>query len=97
MDWNDALDAFEQRLRCQEAVVAGGGAGNTPVPELPVPDGELPEDLVLRAAALLDRCRQLEDLAARQLAELQAAAPLTAAATSPYARPEAASGAIFQL
>lgn len=58
--WSDALDTLEERLRRQDAVVRGEAPAVTPAGPLPVPDGPFPAELLPRALALLERCRNLE-------------------------------------
>jgi hypothetical protein len=71
MRWDDVLDAFEERLRAQEAAIAM----QAPVPpDLPLEGGtdEMTPTAVLRATALLDRSRALEVQALAQLQKLRA-------------------------
>ena len=71
MNRDDVLDAFEERLRAQEAAIAMQG----PIPpDLPLEGGEdtMSPRAVLRATALLDRSRSLEVLALAQLQKLRA-------------------------
>lgn len=66
-EWDAALAALEERLRQQEAVVEGRSS-HPPTDALPMPVGPMPGDLALRALALLDRSRALEQRAGRELA-----------------------------
>jgi hypothetical protein len=72
--WADALDALEERLRAQEAVVLG-----SPIPPpdegLPMLDGPVPPALLARALALLERSRALEERAVRELDRVRRAGP----------------------
>ena len=64
--WAALLDTFEQQLRRQEAVLRDGAEAPGDL-ALPLPEQPIPDDLVPRAMSLLDRCRRLEELAARQV------------------------------
>jgi hypothetical protein len=56
--WADALDALEERLRRQELVLAG--SAETPAGEwMPAP-GRVPDELIPRALALLERSQTME-------------------------------------
>ena len=71
MSWDDVLDAFEERLRAQEAAIAM----QAPIPpDLPLEGGQdtMSAKSVLRATALLDRSRALEVQALTQLQRLRA-------------------------
>lgn len=68
--WGDALDALEERLRRQAAVLAGTLA-DAPAGGLPLPDGPLPECLLPRALVLLERTQQLEHETAAALAVMR--------------------------
>lgn len=71
MSWDDVLDAFEERLRAQEAAIAM----QAPIPpDLPLEGGQddMSPRAVLRATALLDRSRALEVQALAQLQKLRA-------------------------
>ncbi len=71
MSWDDVLDAFEQRLRVQEAAIAM----QAPIPpDLPLEGGQdtMSRTAVIRATALLDRSRALEVQALAQLQKLRA-------------------------
>lgn len=71
MSWDDVLDAFEERLRSQEAAIAM----QAPIPpDLPLAGGagDMTPVAVLRATALLDRSRALEVQALAQLQKLRA-------------------------
>lgn len=65
--WADLLDAFEERLRRQEAALRGGTAPPDGM-ELPAPDHPLPPELRSRALALLDRSWALEAKVGREVA-----------------------------
>lgn len=68
LDWPSVLDALEARVRAQEAAIEGRG---------PYPDGDdiaftvdgpLPEELRMRAIALVYRCNSLQAKAGAELA-----------------------------
>ena len=67
-EWVEALDALEARLQRQEEVVAGYRL-DPAEGELPLPDGDMPAELMERAQTLLARSRQLEQLAQRRLSQ----------------------------
>lgn len=69
--WDDALDALEERVRRQEAVV-DGRSDDVPPGGLPIVDGPLPADKVARAMALLDRITRLEREGREELARMRA-------------------------
>ena len=58
MSWADALDALEERLRRQEQALANGG--EVTADQWTPAEGLVPEELVPRAVALLERSRALE-------------------------------------
>ena len=64
--WAALLDAFEEQLRRQEAVLRDGAEppGDLALPLLGQP---IPAGLVPRAMSLFDRCRQLEEQVAKQI------------------------------
>ena len=64
--WPALLDAFEEQLRRQEAALRNGAEapGDLALPWLEQP---IPTNLVPRAMSLLDRCRELERLAAEMV------------------------------
>ncbi len=65
--WSSALDELEALLRRQQEVALGMRA-DVPGGEFQPPDGTLPMELADRARALLARCREVQAVAARQLA-----------------------------
>lgn len=71
--WESVLDALAERLRAQQQAIELHGV----IPAelighpIPMPDGEMPEHLLLRGLALLEQMRELEAQAGIELGRLR--------------------------
>jgi hypothetical protein len=74
VDWPSALDALAERVRAQRHAVELHGVVPSDLAgfELPLPEGDIPEHLVVRAMALLDQMREIEAHAGIELGRLRA-------------------------
>lgn len=73
MNWDDVLDALAERVRAQELAIENHGVVPTALTEahLPKADGPIPAHLAVRAMALLEQMRALEERAGCELSRLR--------------------------
>lgn len=71
--WEAVLDALAERVRAQEQAIELHGVvpPELAAAALPVADGPLPQHLAVRAAALLERMREVEARAGYELSRLR--------------------------